>query len=83
MFIFWKVDKTNTDINYNSYQYFIDKQEKEPSPIIYRNGKIYATLFEWHYLEGEENEYNPQILAYSWNKKIDNKDKECFYNEFF
>jgi hypothetical protein len=34
-------------------------------------------------LEGEENEDNPQILAYSWNKKIDNKDKECFYNEFF
>ena len=79
---FEKTDNTSLDVNYNSYQYFINKQEEEPFPIIYRNEKVYATLFEWHYLEGEENKDNPQILAYSWNKKIDNKDK-AFYKEFF
>ena len=80
---FEKTENVNLEVNYNSYQYFIDKQEEKPFPIIYRNGKIYATLFEWHYLAGEENEDKPQILAYSWNKKIDNKDKKAFYNEFF
>ena len=80
---FEKTDNASLDVNYNSYQYFIDKQKEEPFPIIYRNGEIYATLFEWYYLEGEENNDNPQILAYSWNKKIDNKNKEGFYKEFF
>ena len=80
---FEKTENVNLGVNYNSYQYFINKQEKEPFPIIYRKGKIYATLFEWHYLAGEENNDNPQILAYSWNKKIDNKNKEGFYKEFF
>ena len=81
---FEKTDNASLDVNYNSYQYFIDKQEEEPFPIIYRDGKIYATLFEWHYLEGEENEDNPQILAYSWNKKIERvgKNNEDFFKEF-
>ena len=80
---FEKTDNASLDVNYNSYQYFIDKQEEEPFPIIYRDGKIYATLFEWHYLEGEENEDNPQILAYSWNKKIERggKNNEDFFKE--
>ena len=80
---FEKTDNVSLDVNYNSYQYFIDKQEEEPFPIIYRDGKIYATLFEWHYLEGEENEDNPQILAYSWNKKIERggKNNEDFFKE--
>ena len=80
---FEKTENVNLEVNYNSYQYFINKQKEKPFSIIYRNGKIYATLFEWHYLSGEENEDKPQILAYSWNKKIDNKDKEAFYNKFF
>ena len=81
---FEKTDNASIDVNYNSYQYFIDKQEEEPFPIIYRNGKIYATLFEWHYLAGEENNNNPQILAYSWNKKIERvgKNNEDFFKEF-
>ena len=81
---FEKTDNASIDVNYNSYQYFIDKQEEEPFPIIYRNGKIYATLFEWHYLAGEENNDNPQILAYSWNKKIERvgKNNEDFFKEF-
>ena len=81
---FEKTDNASLDVNYNSYQYFIDKQEEEPFPIIYRNGKIYATLFEWHYLAGEENNNNPQILAYSWNKKIERvgKNNEDFFKEF-
>ena len=81
---FEKTDNASIDVNYNSYQYFIDKQEEEPFPIIYRNGKIYATLFEWHYLAGEENNDNPQILAYSWNKKIERvgKNNEDFVKEF-
>ena len=81
---FEKTDNASLDVNYNSYQYFIDKQEEEPFPIIYRNGKIYATLFEWHYLEGEENKDNPQVLAYSWNKKIERvgKNNEDFFKEF-
>ena len=81
---FEKTDNASLDVNYNSYQYFIDKQEEEPFPIIYRDGKIYATLFEWHYLEGEEKEDNPQILAYSWNKKIERvgKNNEDFFKEF-
>ena len=81
---FEKTDNASIDVNYNSYQYFIDKQEEEPFPIIYRNGKIYAILFEWHYLEGEENNDNPQILAYSWNKKIERvgKNNEDFFKEF-
>ena len=81
---FEKTDNASLDVNYNSYQYFIDKQEEEPFPIIYRNGKIYATLFEWHYLAGEENNDNPQILAYSWNKKIERvgKNNEDFFKEF-
>ena len=81
---FEKTDNASIDVNYNSYQYFIDKQEEEPFPIIYRNGKIYATLFEWHYLAGEENNDNPQILAYSWNKKIERvgKNNEEFFKEF-
>ena len=80
---FEKTDNASIDVNYNSYQYFIDKQEEEPFPIIYRNGKIYATLFEWHYLAGEENNDNPQILAYSWNKKIERvgKNNEDFFKE--
>ena len=65
---FEKTENVNLEVNYNSYQYFINKQKEEPFPIIYRNGEIYATLFEWYYLEGEENNDNPQILAYSWNK---------------
>ena len=81
---FEKTDNASIDVNYNSYQYFIDKQEEEPFPIIYRDGKIYATLFEWHYLAGEENNDNPQILAYSWNKKIERvgKNNEEFFKEF-
>ena len=79
---FEKTENVNLEVNYNSYQYFINKEE-EPFPIIYRNGKIYATLFEWHYLEGEENNDNPQILAYSWNKDTIYKHKEEFYEDFF
>ena len=80
---FEKVDKTNIDINYNSYQYFINKQEKEPFSIIYRNGKIFAILFEFYYLAGEEDKDNPQILACSWNKKIERvgKNNEDFFKE--
>ena len=80
---FEKTENVNLEVNYNSYQYFINKQEEEPFPIIYRNGKIYATLFEWHYLEGEENKDNPQILAYSWGKKIERvgKNNEDFFKE--
>ena len=72
---FEKTDNASLDVNYNSYQYFIDKQKEEPFPIIYRNGEIYATLFEWYYLEGEEDKDNPQILAYSWGKKIERVGK--------
>ena len=80
---FEKTDNVSLDVNYNSYQYFIDKQEEEPFPIIYRDGKIYATLFEWYYLEGEEDKDNPQILAYSWGKKIERvgKNNEDFFKE--
>ena len=80
---FEKTDNASLDVNYNSYQYFIDKQKEEPFPIIYRNGEIYATLFEWYYLEGEEDKDNPQILAYSWGKKIERvgKNNEDFFKE--
>ena len=80
---FEKTEKVNLEVNYNSYQYFINKQKEKPFPIIYRNGKIYATLFEWYYLEGEEKKDNPQILAYSWNKKIERvgKNNEDFFKE--
>ena len=81
---FEKTDNVSLDVNYNSYQYFIDKQEKEPFTIIYRNGKIFAILFEFYYLAGEEDKDNPQILAYSWNKKIERvgKNNEDFFKEF-
>ena len=80
---FEKTEKVNLEVNYNSYQYFINKQKEEPFPIIYRDGKIYATLFEWYYLEGEEDKDNPQILAYSWGKKIERvgKNNEDFFKE--
>ena len=83
---FEKTDNASLDVNYNSYQYFIDKQKEKLFHIIYRKGKIFATLFEWFYWKGEENKDNPQVLAYSWNKEIDKKDKkekEVFYKEFF
>ena len=81
---FEKTDNVSLDVNYNSYQYFINKQEKEPFSIIYRNGKIFAILFEFYYLAGEEDKDNPQILAYSWNKKIERvgKNNEDFFKEF-
>ena len=81
---FEKTDNVSLDVNYNSYQYFINKQEKEPFSIIYRKGKIFATLFEFYYLAGEEDKDNPQILAYSWNKKIERvgKNNEDFFKEF-
>ena len=81
---FEKTENVNLEVNYNSYQYFINKQKEEPFPIIYRNGEIYATLFEWYYLEGEEDKDNPQILAYSWGKKIERvgKNNEVFFKEF-
>ena len=80
---FEKTENVNLEVNYNSYQYFINKQKEEPFPIIYRNGEIYATLFEWYYLEGEEDKDNPQILAYSWGKKIERvgKNNEDFFKE--
>ena len=80
---FEKTDNVSLDVNYNSYQYFINKQEKEPFSIIYRNGKIFAILFEFYYLAGEEDKDNPQILAYSWNKKIERvgKNNEDFFKE--
>ena len=80
---FEKTENVNLEVNYNSYQYFINKQKEEPFPIIYRDGKIYATLFEWYYLEGEEDKDNPQILAYSWGKKIERvgKNNEDFFKE--
>ena len=80
---FKKTENVNLEVNYNSYQYFINKQKEEPFPIIYRNGEIYATLFEWYYLEGEEDKDNPQILAYSWGKKIERvgKNNEDFFKE--
>ena len=80
---FEKTEKVNLEVNYNSYQYFINKQKEEPFPIIYRDGKIYETLFEWYYVEGEEDKDNPQILAYSWGKKIERvgKNNEDFFKE--